>query len=282
MNIGERDGIAMSGKSGCGCACACGTSQDSSGGSQSLTLERMIDAYEGWLFDLDGVVTDTASVHARAWKAAFDSYLHVVAERTNTPFVPFALDTDYHAYVDGKPRYEGVDCFLRTRNIVLPWGTPEDSAEAETVCGIGNRKNLDFNQILSDSGVYVFPATRRLLDVLQSKHKKIALVTSSKNGDTVLEYAGIGSYFPVRVDGTYAAKNQLKGKPAPDTFLEAARLLDVSPAQSVVLEDAVSGVQAGRAGGFGLVLGIARHGEPESLLSHGADHVVSDLEEIFM
>lgn len=238
--------------------------------------------YDAWLFDLDGVVTDTAGVHAAAWKETFDEYLRTVAGRDGAPFVPFEVDPDYRLYVDGKPRYEGVDAFLRSRGIALPWGRPEDPPERETVCGIGNRKNAAFNEVLRERGVELFGSSVALIRALKGRGARVAVVTSSKNCDAVLLAAGIGDLFDARVDGNVAAERGLAGKPEPDTFVEAARMLGASPEESVVVEDAISGVRAGRKGGFGLVVGVARGNEPAALLEGGADVVVGDLAEVVL
>jgi beta-phosphoglucomutase family hydrolase len=239
-----------------------------------------IDEYDAWLFDLDGVVTDTASVHAAAWKETFDGYLRRIADRDGTPFAPFEINPDYRLYVDGKPRYEGVDAFLRSRGIVLPWGSPEDPPDRETVCGIGNRKNAAFNHVLKARGVRVFGSSVAVIRALKTRGARVGVVTSSKNCDAVLAAAGIGDLFVVRVDGNVAVERGLAGKPEPDTFLEAARVLGAAPERSVVVEDAISGVRAGRKGGFGLVVGVARGNEPGALLEGGADVVVRDLAEL--
>jgi beta-phosphoglucomutase family hydrolase len=236
--------------------------------------------YGAWLFDLDGVITDTASVHAAAWKRTFDRYLKEVSEREGKPFEPFEINPDYYWYVDGKPRYDGVDSFLRSRDIVLEWGNPNDPPDRETVCGLGNRKNAMFNEVLSFRGVKVFGSSVALIRELRSMGRRVAVVTSSKNCDAVLEAAGIQDLFDARVDGNVAMEKKLAGKPAPETYEEAARMLGVPPERTVVIEDAISGVQAGRAGGFGLVIGVARGDDPEVLRESGADIVVRDLVEL--
>lgn len=236
--------------------------------------------YDAWLFDLDGVVTDTASVHAAAWKVMFDEYLKEMSEREGIPFAPFEVDPDYYRYVDGKPRYEGVDAFLRSRGIVLRWGIPQDTPSTETVCGLGNRKNVAFNEILRTQGAKVFASSVALIRELKSRGARVAVVTSSKNGEAVLAATGILTLFDARVDGNVAAERKLAGKPAPDTFEEAARMLGASRERAVVVEDAISGVSAGRAGGFGLVVGVARGEDAEILRASGADIVVHDLVEI--
>ena len=236
--------------------------------------------YSAWLFDLDGVITDTASVHAAAWKRTFDRYLREVAEREGKPFEPFEINPDYFRYVDGKPRYDGVDSFLRSRGITLEWGDPDDPPGRETVCGLGNSKNAMFNEVLRSRGVQVFGSSVALIRGLRSMGRRVAVVTSSKNCDAVLEAAGIQDLFDARVDGNVATEKKLAGKPAPETYEEAARMLGVPPERSVVIEDAISGVQAGRAGGFGLVIGVARGDDPEILRESGADIVVRDLVEL--
>jgi beta-phosphoglucomutase family hydrolase len=240
----------------------------------------MLDRFDAWLFDLDGVITDTARIHAKAWKEAFDDFLRQRSTQTGEPFREFTTDHDYPEYVDGKPRYEGVDSFLRSRGIEQPWGDVNDPPEADTVCGIGNRKNVRFNEILKTDGADLFETSVELIKVLKSKGKRIAVVTSSKNCTAVLESVGLKEMFDVQFDGIYAAEHKVAGKPKPDTYLEAARLLGSTADKSVVIEDALSGVEAGRAGNFGLTLGVDRHGEPEKLLQSGADIVVSDLGEL--
>jgi alpha,alpha-trehalase len=238
------------------------------------------DEYEAWLFDLDGVITDTASVHAAAWKATFDEYLKEVSEREEKSCEPFKVDPDYYRYVDGKPRYAGVESFLRSRGIIVDWGDPNDPPSRETVCGIGNRKNALFSEVLRLRGVEVFESSVALIQELRTRGRRVAVVTSSKNCDVVLQAAGLQNLFEVRVDGNVAAAKKLAGKPSSDTYEEATRMLDTLPEQAVVIEDAISGVQAGRAGGFGLVIGVARSDDPEVLRQNGADIVVRDLAEL--
>jgi beta-phosphoglucomutase family hydrolase len=244
------------------------------------TIDVTTDLYDAWLFDLDGIITDTASVHANAWKKMFDEYLEEVATREGAPFEPFELDPDYVSYVDGMPRYNGVDSFLRSRGIVLEWGNPSDPPEKETVCGLGNRKNDMFNKVLKAQGAEVFESSVNMVRALKAKGKRVAVVTSSKNCDTVLAVAGLTDLFEAKVDGNVAVERKLAGKPDPHTYEEAARMLDSTPARSVVFEDAISGVQAGKAGGFGLVIGVARHDDPDALKANGADIVVRDLAEL--
>lgn len=231
--------------------------------------------YDAVIFDLDGVITDTASVHFSAWKKLFDGYLQ---QRQGNEFTPFSED-DYLKYVDGKPRYEGVKSFLQSRGIELPYGSPEDSPEQETICGLGNRKNAAFQEFLEE-GVKIYDSSVQLLEQLKSAGIKIAVVTSSKNCDAVLKAVHLTDVFQAKVDGVVAAERGLEGKPAPATFLEAARELGCDPARSIVVEDAISGVQAGSRGHFGCVLGIDRTGQAEALRQNGADVVVSDLAEV--
>lgn len=245
-----------------------------------MTTQLTADRFDAVLFDLDGVLTDTAAVHARAWKTMFDGFLRAWAERQGQPFEPFTIADDYKTYVDGKPRYDGVRSFLRSRGIELPEGTSEDAPDVETVRGLGNRKNVLVNRLLDDEGVVRYEGSLRLVEQLREQGIKLAVVSSSKNCVTVLKAADIAHLFDAVVDGVVAAERGLPGKPAPDTFLAAATDLGATPARAVVVEDAISGVQAGHAGGFGLVIGVDREGHPEALRSNGADLVVSDLEEL--
>jgi trehalose 6-phosphate phosphatase len=193
------------------------------------------DEYEAWLFDLDGVITDTAKVHAAAWKATFDEYLKEVSEREEKTFEPFEIDPDYYRYVDGKPRYAGVDSFLRSRGIIVAWGDPSDPPSRETVCGIGNRKNALFNEVLGLRGVEVFETSVALIQELRTRGRRVAVVTSSKNSDAVLQAAGLQNLFHVRVDGNVAAAKKLAGKPSSDTYEEATRMLGTHPEKAVVI-----------------------------------------------
>jgi beta-phosphoglucomutase family hydrolase len=231
------------------------------------------------LFDLDGVLTPTARVHAAAWKQMLDGYLRERTARTGQPFEPFDAAVDYERYVDGKPRYDGVRSFLASRGIELPEGTPADPAGAETVCGLGNRKDELVVDLLRQ-GVEPYPGSVRYLHAVRDAGLHRAVVSSSVHCAEVVEAAGIADLFDVRIDGIVAAERRLKGKPAPDTFLAAAEALDVPPAAAAVFEDALAGVEAGRAGGFGFVVGVDRVGQAEALREHGADVVVSDLAEL--
>jgi len=246
----------------------------------TMTQQLSADRFDAVLFDLDGVITDTAAVHARAWKTMFDTYLRQRSKATGAAFEPFTIDGDYRTYVDGKPRYDGVRSFLLSRGIDLPEGTRADPADAETVCGLGNRKNELVNRLLDDEGVVVYEGSVRLLHQLRGDGVRLGVVSSSRNCVAVLTTAGLLDMFEARVDGVVAAERGLPGKPAPDTFLSAARDLGASPERAVVVEDAISGVQAGRAGGFGLVIGVDRDGDPDALRRHGADVVVADLGDL--
>ena len=238
------------------------------------------DQYDAILLDLDGVITDTANLHAACWKQMFDEYLQKRATQRDEAFRLFDLTTDYLLYVDGKSRFDGVRAFLTSRGIQLPEGSPDDPPQAETVGGLGNRKNELVNKIIEDVGVEPYEGSVRLIRQLRDRGFKIAVVTSSQNCTAVLKAAKLDAFFEVRVDGNTIHAQHLAGKPAPDTFLIGAKLLGVEPARAVVIEDAISGVQAGRSGHFGLVIGIARKGNAEELEHHGADVVVSDLGEL--
>ncbi|OBI45365.1 hypothetical protein A5707_02335 [Mycobacterium kyorinense] len=232
------------------------------------------------LFDLDGVLTDTASVHTKAWKTMFDDYLRRRSERTGEEFVPFDPAADYRQYVDGKKREDGVRSFLDSRGIELPEGGPDDPADAETVHGLGNRKNEAFQQTLRDDGVEVFDGSRRYLEAVADAGLAVAVVSSSANTREVLEVTGLDRFVQQRVDGVTLREEHIAGKPAPDSFLRAAELLQVDADAAAVFEDALSGVAAGRAGNFGFVVGVDRVGQAEELRRDGADVVVTDLAEL--
>jgi beta-phosphoglucomutase family hydrolase len=238
------------------------------------------DRYDAVLLDLDGVITDTASVHAACWKQMFDEYLQKRATQSDETFRPFDLTTDYLLYVDGKPRFDGVRAFLTSRGIQLPEGTPDDPPQLETVGGLGNRKNDLVNKVIEDEGVEPYEGSVQLIHQLRDRGFKIAVVTSSQNCTAVLKAAKLDAFFDAQVDGHMILAQQLAGKPAPDTFLIAAKLLGVLPARTVVVEDAISGVQAGSHGHFGLVIGVARKGNAAELRHHGAHLVVNDLGEL--
>jgi len=232
------------------------------------------------LLDLDGVITDTASIHAACWKQMFDEYLQKRAIERGEAFRPFDIAADYRLYVDGKPRYDGVRDFLTSRGIRLPEGSPDDPAQAETVHGLGNRKNDLVNKIIEEGGVVPYEGSVKFLHQLRNQRFKVAVVTSSQNCTAVLKAAKLDHFFDVQVDGNTIHVQHLAGKPAPDTFLMAARLLGVEPKRAIVIEDALSGVEAGSAGDFGLVIGVARKGNAEELRRHGAHLVVNDLGEL--
>ncbi|MEE8602654.1 beta-phosphoglucomutase family hydrolase [Euzebya tangerina] len=239
--------------------------------------------YDAVLYDLDGVLTDTASLHAQAWKQMFDEFLRRYAADHDIPFEPFEIATDYRSYVDGKPRYEGVSAFLESRRIVLPEGSIDDPPEADTTYGLGNRKN-EVVQKLIQEGVDVYETSLRLVRILLDAGVRAAVVSSSRNARPVLDTVGIADLFEVVVDGVTAAEDDIPGKPEPDMFLAAAERLGVEPARTVVVEDAIAGVEAGHGGEFGLVIGVNReddHGENAvALRNHGADIVVDDLGEL--
>jgi beta-phosphoglucomutase family hydrolase len=232
------------------------------------------------LFDLDGVLTKTATVHAAAWKTMFDDFLRARAARTGTPFVPFDPIRDYDQYVDGKPRYDGVRSFLQARGIELPEGELDDPSDAETIHGLGNRKNDLVLALLREQGVEVYDGSVRYVRAVRDAGLRCAVVSSSANTREVLEAAKIDGLFEARIDGVVAQEQQLKGKPAPDTFLAGARALAATAGEAAVFEDALAGVEAGRAGGFRFVVGVDRAGQAEALRQHGADVVVTDLAQL--
>jgi beta-phosphoglucomutase family hydrolase len=238
------------------------------------------DRFDAVLFDLDGVLTATAKVHAACWKKLFDEFLEERAKAAGEPLKPFDIDSDYKLYVDGKLRYEGVRSFLGSRGIDFPEGTPAESPNSETECGLGNRKDALVHEVLEADGVEVYEGSVRLVEQVRSRGIRTAVVSASKNCKIVMEAARISHLFDQVVDGEVAERLRLPGKPKPDTFLTAAERLGVVPERAVVVEDAISGVQAGRAGGFGLVIGVDRKGDPESLRKSGADIVVKDLSEL--
>jgi beta-phosphoglucomutase family hydrolase len=243
---------------------------------RAITRER----YDAVLLDLDGVITDTASMHASCWKQMFDEYLQKRATQRGDAFRPFDIDVDYRLYVDGKPRFDGVRSFLVSRGIQLPEGNPNDPPDAETVAGLGNRKNELVNKIIEDAGVEPYEGSVKLIHQLRHQGFKIAVVTSSQNCAAVLRASKLDSFFDVRVDGNTILAEDLAGKPDPDTFLVAVKRLGIEPSRAVVIEDALSGVEAGRNGQFGLVIGVARKGNADELRRHGAHMVVNDLYEL--
>lgn len=238
------------------------------------------DQITACLFDLDGVLTQTATVHAQAWKQMFDEFLRERSEQTGEPFREFDRPTDYDEYVDGKPRLDGVQSFLQSRDIQLPMGAPSDPPEADTIHGLGTRKNQLVLKLIEEQGVDPYDGSVRFVRQAAKQGLRRAVVSSSTNCREVLAAAGIEDLFEVRIDGVVAAREHLAGKPAPDTFLAGARALGVEPGASAVFEDALAGVEAGRAGNFGCVVGVDRSGQADALRSHGADVVVKDLAEL--
>lgn len=234
------------------------------------------------LFDLDGVLTRTATVHAGAWKDTFDDFLRLRAQERGQAFVPFDADADYARYVDGMPRLDGTRSFLGARGITLPEGVAGDAPGTPTVHGLSNRKNEDVLRRLTDGGVEVFESSVRYVRAVRASGLRTAVVSSSANTVEVLAAAGIGELFDARIDGVVARERGLAGKPAPDTFLAAAAALNVTPAQAAVFEDALSGVAAGRAGDFGFVVGVDQAGHADELRAKGADLVVADLAELLV
>jgi len=238
------------------------------------------DSIRACLFDLDGVLTQTAKEHAAAWKQMFDAYLEERAKRTASEFVPFDPVDDYDAYIDGKLRADGTRSFLQSRGISLPEGTPDDPPDAETINGLSNRKNAILLERLRTQGVQVYAGSVRYLEACKQAGLRRAVVSASANTRQVLESANLTDYFEAIVDGLVAAREHLGGKPAPDTYLAAARALHLQPHDAAVFEDALAGVAAGRAGKFGFVVGVDRVGQHAALRQHGADVVVNDLEEL--
>lgn len=240
----------------------------------------LIDGLLGCLFDLDGVITKTATVHAAAWKEMFDAYLAMVARSSGERFVPFDKVTDYDAYVDGKSREDGTRSFLTSRGITLSEGEPDDPASAGTVSGLSNRKNDIVLRRIRQDGVEVYEGSVRYVRAVRAHGLSCAVVSSSANCQSVLAAAGIEDLFDRRIDGLTARREHLNGKPAPDMFVAGARALGLKPAECAVFEDALAGVAAGRAGAFGQVVGVDRVGQSQALREHGADIVVFDLAEL--
>jgi len=242
-------------------------------------MDKSLVDLDAVIFDMDGVVTETATVHASAWKKLFDKYLQDRADDGGDPFVEFDAGSDYERYVDGKNRYDGVRSFLEARGIELPEGTPDDPPENDTVCGLGNRKDEYFRAWVEEKGVRAYTSTVELIKQLKAHEVRIAIVTASRNADQILAAAGVADLFEKKVDGLVAAELGLAGKPDPATYLEAAKMLGVDPAKAAVVEDALSGVESGARGGFGVVVGVARAGQAEALRTAGASVVVADMDE---
>ncbi|RIA56012.1 beta-phosphoglucomutase family hydrolase [Dichotomicrobium thermohalophilum] len=241
------------------------------------TIAISADHFDAAIFDLDGVITDTARTHASAWKRLFDAFLR---QRQGPDFQPFQIERDYYGYVDGRPRYEGVQSFLDSRGITLPCGDPSDAPGMDTICALGNAKNAHFREAVASEGVKVFEDAPALIRKLRAAGIKVGMVTASRNGALIVEAAGLENLFDARVDGVDIAESNLQGKPAPDSFVECARRLEAAPRRSIVFEDALVGVEAGRRGGFGLVIGVDRQEAGHALMRHGADVVVSDFGRI--
>jgi len=242
-------------------------------------VDSLFESVDAVIFDLDGVITETASVHKRAWKQLFDGYLREQAATTATEFVPFSSE-DYVSYVDGKLRYDGVQSFLESRGIDLPYGSPDDSPDEETVCGLGNRKNEMFRRVLTEEGARVYPTTVTLIEGLRAASIRTGCVSSSKNCRPILDSVRLLDYFDAIVDGKDAEARGIAGKPAPDTYLDCARQLGVAADAAAIVEDAVSGVASGAAGGFRHVIGVDRGAGRDALLKAGATRVVDDLGEL--
>ncbi len=245
-----------------------------------MTGEQQVDLtsshYDAAIFDLDGVITQTARVHARAWKEMFDQFL----SRMDSEFKPLDIESDYRKYIDGKPRYDGVRDFLESRGISLPEGEPQDPPDRRTVCGLGNRKNQLFREIVKRDGVDIYEDTIEWLSSWKQHGLRTGVISSSNNCKFILEVTELLYLFDVRVDGLVAQELDLPGKPAPDVFLHAVAHLDIEPERAIVFEDAIAGVEAGKAGGFGLVIGVARTDQTEELLNHGADAVISSFKQL--
>jgi beta-phosphoglucomutase family hydrolase len=238
--------------------------------------------YDAVIFDLDGVITQTATLHKFAWKTRFDDFLKQYAARIGESQQCFDTDSDYRLYIDGKARYDGVTSFLASRGITLPYGNPDDGADRETVCGLGNKKNALYLELLKSRGVEVYSSTVDRIHELRKKKFATAVVSASRNCAEVLEAAHLSDLFDTRVDGIDLERMHLRGKPEPDSFLEAARRIGVNPARAVVVEDAIAGVEAGRKGGFGRVTGVDRTGHADALQAAGADVVVADLAQLII
>jgi beta-phosphoglucomutase family hydrolase len=241
---------------------------------------RLPTSIRGCLFDLDGVLVSTVSSHATAWKQMFDAFLSARAAREGATFVPFDLVHDYAQYVDGMKREDGVRTFLASRGIALPEGGADDPPSAETVHGLGNRKNEALHATIEANGVEVYPGSVEFVRAVRADGLRTAVVSSSANAPWILQVAGIDDLFEACIDGAYAVAHQVAGKPAPDMFLAGANAVGMEPTACVVFEDALAGVAAGRAGGFGLVVGVDRRNDADGLRAHGADIVVNDLAEL--
>jgi beta-phosphoglucomutase family hydrolase len=244
-----------------------------------MSLDDHLLSFDAVIFDLDGVITKTAIVHTQSWKKMFDVFLKEESEKTSQPFQEFTQE-DYLTYVDGKPRYKGVQSFLESRNICIDFGDPKDSADQKTICGLGNQKNIEFTDIIETKGVEVYQSTVDLIHDLKSKNIHVGVASSSKNCQIILQKVGLEDVMETRVDGVVSVELGLKGKPEADIFITAAQNMGVEVSRSVVVEDAVSGVQAGANGKFGLVIGVARENNSGDLAANGADIVIEDFKDI--
>jgi HAD superfamily hydrolase (TIGR01509 family) len=249
-------------------------------GVPSADVEIPIAEFRAALFDMDGVVTRTAVIHAAAWKQLFDEYFAQRRDRGDPEVAPFDIDEDYRAYVDGRPRYDGVEAFLASREITLPWGEPDDLPDRESICGLGNRKDAYFWERVRKQGVQAYESTVGLIEELRRLGCKVGIFSASRNAESVLRAAGVAKLFDKKVDGNDADAKGLRGKPDPAMLLALSALLGAEPARGIVFEDAIAGVQAGHSGGFGLVIGINRGSVAGTLLAHGADREVSDLAQV--
>jgi beta-phosphoglucomutase family hydrolase len=236
--------------------------------------------FDALIFDLDGVITQTASIHARAWKRLFDEFLGERAVQTGTAFVPFDPENDYRRYVDGKPRIAGVASFLSARGVIVPTGAPADQVDQDTAHGLARRKDRYFTELLTHEGVHVFASAEALLQQARRRGMRTAVASSSHHCSEILQAAGLTALFDAQVNGMDIDRLGLAGKPAPDMFLEAARRLDASPTRTAVFEDATAGVEAARSGNFGLVIGVGAAAYAVELLERGADAIVADLGEV--
>ncbi len=236
--------------------------------------------YDGVIFDLDGVVTKTAMAHALSWKEMVDDYLKMREGRDGEPFKEFTFDYDYRLFVDGRPRYQGVESFLKSRGISIPHGDKEDPAGKETLCGLGNEKDVRFKRILEEKGIEVYESTVALIKDLRANRVRVAVASSSKNCQPILKKTGLEELFEARIDGVVSAQLGLKGKPEGDIFVTAAKHIHCHPDRAVVVEDAVAGIQAGKKGGFALVVGVARQDNDQDLKEAGADIVVNHFRDV--
>ena len=239
-----------------------------------------IDGLDALIFDLDGVITRTAALHMKAWQQMFESYFQEYLEKNDRDIEPYKDKEDYLKYIDGKPRYDGVKSLLESRDINLDYGDSEDGPDKETICGLGNRKNKIFLDLMKQEGVHVFDDTINKIKKWRKRELKTAVISSSKNCKAVLETAEIENLFDIRVDGVTSEEMNIPGKPAPDIFLEAAKQLDTVPSKSAVFEDAIAGVKAGKAGNFKFVVGVARHSKEEDLYKNGANLVIKNFDEL--